>query len=75
MDEVIKFIKDHQNEDLVIYYTAVPELEGIKITMRRNTAIVTRIVTYWEIASMLPNRIRCFLNEMYSQFSGLKEAK
>ena len=75
MDEVIEFIKDHQNEDLAIYYTAASELNGIQITMRRNTAMVKRILTYWDFANMSPRIIREFLNEMYSQFSGFKEDK
>lgn len=73
MDGIIDFIKEHKDEDLVIYYTAIPELGGIQITMRRNTVIVKRILTYWDLSSMLPRMFREMLDDMYSQFSGFKE--
>lgn len=72
MDGILSFIKEHKDEDLTIYYTPVPELEGIKIAMRRNTAIVTRVLTYWDLFNMLPRMILEMLNDMYSQFSGFK---
>lgn len=73
MDGILSFIKEHKDEDLTIYYTPVPELEGIKIAMRRNTAIVTRVLTYWDLSNMLPHMVHKMLDDMYSQFLGFKE--
>ncbi len=77
MNGISRFITKHKDENLTIYFEPVPELEGIRIVMRRNTAIVARVVTYFDLSytnTKVPRMIQ-MLDDMYSQFSVFKEDK
>lgn len=77
MNGIFRFITKHKDENLTIYFELVPELEGIQIVMRKNKAIVARVVTYSDLSytnTKVPRMIQ-MLDDMYSQFSGFKEDK
>jgi len=67
-DVVLDFIKDHDGEDICVYYEPWGVLEAMRITMRRNTALVRRFVSYFDIDRMNEADFRELLDSMYNEF-------
>ena len=67
-DPIFDFIEKHMGEDICVYYEPWSVLEGIRITMRRNTALVRRFVSYLDIDMMNEARFRELLDSMYNEF-------
>lgn len=67
-DVALDFITVHFGEDICVYYEPWNMLDMIRITMRRNTALVKRIVSYFDIDRMNEASFRELLDSMYNEF-------
>lgn len=67
-NSVVDFIKEHKDEDICVYYTPKPELGGVQITIRRNTALVKKAISCEDLSNMRFSLSREFLDSMYKEF-------
>lgn len=72
--DLLAFLKEHENEDIAIYSFPVPVLYGVKLELRVGTMIISRIYSYDEIMSPV-FRLKKVLDDMYSQLNSEKEDK
>lgn len=69
--QAIDFIKNHQEEDICIYWEPAPKLGGIRLTMRRNSRVLHKVFSYQEVYDMTLWPAKDFLEEMYDEFDRL----